>query len=47
MPMLFSQADPRVLFQAANFLMKTTNGGETWTKISPDLSRETWDVPES
>ncbi len=47
MPMLFSPANPHVLYQAANFLMKTTDGGDNWTKISPDLSRETWDVPEA
>ena len=47
MPMLFSAADPHVLFQAAQYLMKTVDGGTTWTKISPDLSRETWDVPTS
>ena len=47
MPMLFSPADPHVLYQAANFLMKTSDGGKTWEKISPDLSRQTWDVPAS
>ena len=46
MPMLFSPVDPHVLYQAANFLMKTSDGGKTWEKISPDLSRETWEVPE-
>jgi photosystem II stability/assembly factor-like uncharacterized protein len=46
MPMLFSPANPHVLFQAAQYLMKTTDGGETWTKISPDLSRVTWEVPD-
>jgi photosystem II stability/assembly factor-like uncharacterized protein len=35
----------RPLFFAANTLWKTTNGGQLWTEISPDLSRETWDVP--
>ena len=47
MPMLFSPVDPHVLYQAANFLMKTTDGGEHWTKISPDLSRTTWNVPDA
>jgi len=47
MPMLFSQADPHVLFQAANFLLKTTDGGAHWTQISPDLTREKWDTPAS
>ncbi|HYN08071.1 MAG TPA: hypothetical protein VES67_11825 [Vicinamibacterales bacterium] len=35
----------RPLFFAANTLWKTNNGGQQWTEISPDLSRETWDVP--
>jgi hypothetical protein len=35
----------RPLFFAANTLWKTINGGQQWTEISPDLSRETWDVP--
>lgn len=45
MPMLFSEADPRTLFLASNRLLKTTDGGDHWEAISPDLSRETWDVP--
>ncbi|MBS1703149.1 MAG: glycoside hydrolase [Armatimonadetes bacterium] len=45
MPMLFSQADPHMLFLASNKLLLTTNGGKDWSIISPDLSRETWDVP--
>jgi photosystem II stability/assembly factor-like uncharacterized protein len=44
-PVLFSPLDPRTLFFAANRLWKTTTGGQTWTVISPDLSRETWEVP--
>ena len=24
---------------------KTTNGGKSWTRISPDLARQTWEVP--
>ena len=44
-PVLFSPIDPRTLFFASNTLWKTTNGGQNWTAISPDLSRETWEVP--
>ncbi|MCX6368330.1 MAG: glycoside hydrolase [Armatimonadetes bacterium] len=47
MPMLFSEADPHTLFLASNRLLKTRDGGTTWEAISPDLSRETWDVPAS
>ena len=27
-------------------LFKTTDGGNKWSIISPDLSRESWDIPE-
>jgi len=46
-PVLFSPTDPRTLFFAANTLWKTTTGGQTWTEVSPDLARETWEVPAS
>ncbi|HEV7237784.1 MAG TPA: glycoside hydrolase [Thermoanaerobaculia bacterium] len=44
-PIVFSGADPRILFYASNTLWKTTNGGRAWTEISPDLSRKEWSVP--
>ncbi len=44
-PVLFSAIDSNTLFFAANTLWKTTTGGRNWTEISPDLARETWDVP--
>jgi photosystem II stability/assembly factor-like uncharacterized protein len=46
-PLLFSEVDPHVLYLGAQKVLKTTNGGDTWTEISPDLSRETYDVPAS
>ena len=46
-PLLFSPADPHVLFFATQFLYKTINGGRSWTTISPDLSRAHPDVPAS
>ena len=46
-PILFSPVDPRVLYLAGNVLFKTTNGGVSWEIISPDLSREKPEVPES
>ncbi len=45
MPLLFSPLDPHTLYFASNVLWKTTNGGQSWDQISPDLSRETWEVP--
>ncbi len=44
-PVLFSPIDRGTLFFAANTLWKTTNGGETWSEISPDLARESWTIP--
>jgi photosystem II stability/assembly factor-like uncharacterized protein len=46
-PILFSPVDPHVLYLAGNVLFKTTNGGMSWEIISPDLSREKPEVPES
>jgi photosystem II stability/assembly factor-like uncharacterized protein len=46
-PVIFSEADPRVLFLGAQVVLKTTDGGATWQAISPDLSRETYEVPPS
>ena len=46
-PVVFSQADPHVLFFAANTLWKTRDGGNSWQQISPDLTRKTWEVPAS
>jgi photosystem II stability/assembly factor-like uncharacterized protein len=46
-PVLFSPIDPKTLYYAGNVLFKTQNGGQSWKVISPDLSRETWDIPAS
>jgi photosystem II stability/assembly factor-like uncharacterized protein len=40
LPLVFSKADPHALYFSDQFLFKTTNGGESWTQISPDLTRE-------
>ncbi len=44
-PLVFSKADPRALYFSNQFLFKTTNGGDSWTQISPDLTREDPGVP--
>jgi len=44
-PLVFSQADPHALYFANQFLYKTTNGGESWTQISQDLTREDPGLP--
>ena len=46
-PVLFSPVDKKTLFYAGNVLFKTLDGGKNWQVISPDLSRENWDVPAS
>ncbi|MBV8830209.1 MAG: glycoside hydrolase [Acidobacteriaceae bacterium] len=46
-PLVFSPVASHTLFFGANTLWKTTNGGASWTQISPDLSRETWTLPPS
>jgi photosystem II stability/assembly factor-like uncharacterized protein len=44
-PVVFSPTERGLLYFAANTLWKTVNGGRNWTEVSPDLSRNTWDVP--
>jgi photosystem II stability/assembly factor-like uncharacterized protein len=46
-PVIFSPVDQKTLYHAGNVLFKTTNGGQSWEVISPDLSREKWEVPEN
>jgi photosystem II stability/assembly factor-like uncharacterized protein len=46
-PVIFSAADPHILFFSTNTLWKTRDGGRNWDQISPDLTRKTFDVPES
>ena len=46
-PVLFSPIDPKTLYYAGNVLFKTQNGGSSWQVISPDLTRESWDIPAS
>ena len=45
MPILFSPVDPHVLYLGSNVLFKTTSGGDGWDIISPDLTREAYEVP--
>jgi hypothetical protein len=47
MPILWSSADPTVLFYASNAVFKTIDHGHSWTRISGDLTRQTWAVPAS
>jgi len=38
-PIVFSQHDPNTLYAAANVLFKSTDEGNSWQVISPDLTR--------
>jgi photosystem II stability/assembly factor-like uncharacterized protein len=38
-PIIFSPVDPHVLYTGTQHVWKSTDQGETWTRISPDLSR--------
>ena len=40
LPLAFSRRDPRVLYFANQRVYRTADGGESWTLISPDLTRE-------
>jgi photosystem II stability/assembly factor-like uncharacterized protein len=46
-PTLFSPIDPHTLYFSSNVLFKTTDGGNSWLTISPDLTREAPGVPPS
>ena len=38
-PIVTSPHDPNVLYTASQFLLKTTDSGQSWHRISPDLTR--------
>lgn len=44
-PLIFSQADPHALYLGGNVVFKTTDGGQTWQVISPDLARPKLIIP--
>jgi photosystem II stability/assembly factor-like uncharacterized protein len=45
LPLVFSRRDPRVLYFSYQRQFRTEDGGEHWTVISPDLTRENPGVP--
>jgi len=45
LPVVFSPVDPKALYFAANVLFKSTDGGNSWKVISPDLGRASYDTP--
>ena len=44
-PLIFSPVNPHILYFGSNVLFKTTDGGNSWQIISPDLTREDPGVP--
>jgi photosystem II stability/assembly factor-like uncharacterized protein len=46
-PLIWSPKDSSTLFYATAGVWKTTNGGHSWTAISGDLTRQTWDIPSN
>ncbi|MEO6778223.1 MAG: glycoside hydrolase, partial [Gemmatimonadaceae bacterium] len=47
MPINWSPVDPNVLFYVSNVVWKSTDRAHSWTRISPDLARQSWAVPAS
>ncbi|MGH9481284.1 MAG: VPS10 domain-containing protein [Terriglobales bacterium] len=47
LPVAFSMADKHEFFFANQFLFQTDNGGSSWRKISPDLTRENPGIPSN
>jgi photosystem II stability/assembly factor-like uncharacterized protein len=46
-PILFSPLDPHTMYYATNVLFKTTDAGQNWQTISPDLSHPNPGLPAS
>ena len=47
MPLIWSPVNPNVLFYTSNVVWKSIDRAHSWTRISPDLARQTWTVPAS
>jgi photosystem II stability/assembly factor-like uncharacterized protein len=47
MPLQFSPIDNVTMYYAQNVVWKSINHGHSWTRISGDLTRQTWEVPKT
>jgi len=47
MPIAWSPVDASTLFYASNAVWKSTDHAHSWTRISGDLARQTWEIPKS
>ncbi|MBP9106829.1 MAG: hypothetical protein KBF56_08735, partial [Gemmatimonadaceae bacterium] len=45
MPLHFSPVDNQTLYYVSNVVWKSTDKAHSWTRVSPDLTRQTWEVP--
>jgi photosystem II stability/assembly factor-like uncharacterized protein len=46
-PLVFSEVDPHVMYMGMQMVVRSVDGAHTWEAISPDLTRETYDLPPS
>lgn len=46
-PLIYSPRDPRTLYYASQYLLKTTDGAVNWEVVSPDLSSSPQHPPEA
>ena len=47
LPLAFSPADPKTLYFAHQNVFRSRNGGNTWSIVSPDLSRPNEGTPSN
>ena len=45
LPVVFSPVDPKALYFSTNVLFKSTDRGNSWKVISPDLARPSYEIP--
>jgi photosystem II stability/assembly factor-like uncharacterized protein len=45
LPVVFSPLEPHTLYFSANVLFKSTDAGNSWKVISPDLTRPSYEIP--
>ncbi len=45
LPLVFSRLDPKVMYSSHQMMFRSDNGGQNWSVISPDLTRENPGVP--
>ena len=45
MPLHFSPVDNHTMYYVSNVVWKSTDKAHSWSRISPDLTRQSWEVP--